>query len=229
MSTKLEGDKYITLHLVWPAYLQIANLLCEEYDNNEEASSLVSDMKAIGREYVEKNAKDMEPTFEHKAMTFLTPTMKKLNFIDYRSRYKLHTDIEKYIQKYEVPDLNENNENNEKNENEVCILPTLSNLERGLFENFFSFDDTSDDMPDSEVELYFKHSINQNVDTTSWWCDNAEKYPKLFKLFKELCCIPATSASSERDFSVAGNIVNNKRSVILPANVNNIIVARNFM
>lgn len=89
--------------MVWPVYLKLGNMLFENDDDivceADGTHSIVSEMKKIGRKYMEKNEKDMQPTFEHKAMTFLTPTMKKLNFIDYRNRYKLQTDVEDYIKK----------------------------------------------------------------------------------------------------------------------------------
>lgn len=60
-----------------------------------------------------------------------------------------------------------------------------------------------------------------------WWIKRRLIYPNLFKLFVQVSCIPASSASSERDFSLAGNIITEKRSSIQSQNVNDIIVARN--
>lgn len=125
------------------------------------------------------------------------------------------------LKKYSESDQEFSNENN--------INIALPSTEGGIFENFFSFDNSSDVVPVNEVEAYFKHPITQDVDAISWWCDNATSYPNLFKLFKELSCVPATSASSERDFSVAGSILTDMRSVLLPENVNNLIIARNFL
>lgn len=102
MTDLLQGDKYITLHYVWLKYLDINDLLketeTEEIDLREEDSvGIVTAMKKIGRTYVDKNKKDMEPCFEDKTMTFLTPVYKKLSFLQYRSRVQLHMEIEAYI------------------------------------------------------------------------------------------------------------------------------------
>jgi hypothetical protein len=37
-----------------------------------------------------------------------------------------------------------------------------------------------------------------------WWHDRRHLFPRLFQLMKRFLCIPATSASSERVFSLAG-------------------------
>lgn len=84
MTDKLEGDKYVSLHMVWPIYMKLNKLLAEsESDLTDEVDNtclIVSNMKQIGRTYIAKNEKDMCPTFEHEAMTFLTPNIKKTKF-----------------------------------------------------------------------------------------------------------------------------------------------------
>ena len=51
-------------------------------------------------------------------------------------------------------------------------------------------------------------SYNNPLD---WWRVHHCKYPNLWRLASCILAIPATSAPSERVFSVAGNIVNKKR------------------
>jgi hypothetical protein len=48
-------------------------------------------------------------------------------------------------------------------------------------------------------------------DILPWWKVRAEKFPTLWRLAMLYFAIPATSAGSERAFSVAGNIVTAKR------------------
>lgn len=227
LTDKLEGDEYITLHMIWPTVFKISDLLKQNDDDFiseiEDTNSIVSDMKHIGVTYFSKNAKDIEPTMEHKFMTFLTPTMKKLKFIDSRSRFQLHCEIEDHIK------------NHFEDNGATQIMPNVSSTEEveqtdqnsNIFEDYVSFD--VDSTNDSEVEQYLQHPVLQEVDATAWWITNKLKYPNLYKMFKALSCIPATSASSERDFSVAGNIITDKRSMLLPENVNDLIVARNIL
>jgi hypothetical protein len=62
--------------------------------------------------------------------------------------------------------------------------------------------------------------INHNLCPLLWWKTHENKYARLEKLAKMYLGIPATSASSKRVFSTAGNIVTSKRSCLLPENIN---------
>lgn len=53
-----------------------------------------------------------------------------------------------------------------------------------------------------------------------WWKSHEKKYPLLAQIAKKYLCIPATSVSSERCFSTAGNVVTPKRSCLSTENVN---------
>lgn len=110
----LEGDKYVTLHMVWPTYLRLFSLLAENDDgllsDIEDDTGLVCSMKRLGREYMNKNQVDFEPNFYHKAMTFLTPTMKKLNIISMPDRLKVHDDIKKYLKTHFIVESSTSNE-----------------------------------------------------------------------------------------------------------------------
>lgn len=53
-----------------------------------------------------------------------------------------------------------------------------------------------------------------------WWKSHEKKYPLIAQIAKKYLCIPATSVSSERCFSTAGNVVTPKRSCLSTENVN---------
>ncbi|KAL4104548.1 hypothetical protein QTP88_019843 [Uroleucon formosanum] len=75
---------------------------------------------------------------------------------------------------------------------------------------------------ESEFDMYLREpQLNHNVSNSLiWWKNNELKYPKLALLAKKYLCAPATSVTSERCFSIVGNIVTSKRSCLLPENVN---------
>jgi hypothetical protein len=50
-------------------------------------------------------------------------------------------------------------------------------------------------------------TLSRSMDPLQWWKINHIKYPTLWRLCKIYHAIPATSASSERAFSIRGNIV----------------------
>ena len=56
-----------------------------------------------------------------------------------------------------------------------------------------------------------------------WWKVNSTRYPYLTYIAKKYLAIPATSVPAERAFSVAGHIVNQKRSCLLAENVNKLV------
>lgn len=222
MTDKLEGDMYVTLHIVWPIFLSLFGTLAENDDDLineiEGDHSLEAKMKRLGRQYMLKNQNDFQPTFYHKSMTFLNPAMKKLSLIPLAERLKLHQDIETYIQEHfthtsNTVDLVQDN-----------IQPRR--VSENFLESFMSFDE-GQMAPESEISRYILQPITCEVILQKWWLDHSAMFPNLSKLFLKLSCVPATSASSERNFSTCGNIVTDKRSLILPENVNNIILVRN--
>lgn len=56
-----------------------------------------------------------------------------------------------------------------------------------------------------------------------WWKMREIKYPAIAPLARKYLAIPATSVSSERCFSTAGNVVTSKRSCLLPENVDMLV------
>jgi hypothetical protein len=61
-------------------------------------------------------------------------------------------------------------------------------------------------------------------DPLKWYQQNENRFPLLSKLARRFLCIPATSASSERVFSCAGNVVTSKRNRLNVENVEALVV-----
>ena len=71
-----------------------------------------------------------------------------------------------------------------------------------------------DDQNQDEVHSYDSEpASNSNL---SWWKNYEHKNSKLARLAKKYLCILASSVSSERIFSLAGNIINKKRCRLSP-------------
>ncbi|XP_072140743.1 E3 SUMO-protein ligase ZBED1-like [Dermacentor andersoni] len=78
--------------------------------------------------------------------------------------------------------------------------------------------------PSAQFDAYLSEpQLGHNMDALKWWKDNEPKFPLVAELAKKYMCIPASSASSERVFSTAGNIITAKRSCLLPENVSSLV------
>lgn len=59
-----------------------------------------------------------------------------------------------------------------------------------------------------------------------WWKNNYLMYPNVWLLARKILCIPATSAPSERVFSLASNVIDKKRARLTPTNANVLLFLR---
>ena len=74
---------------------------------------------------------------------------------------------------------------------------------------------------ESQFRMYLsERQLGHNMNPFEWWALRESRYPAVAKLAKKFVCIPASSASSERVFFTAGNIISAKRSCLLSENVN---------
>ncbi|KAL1493817.1 hypothetical protein ABEB36_009503 [Hypothenemus hampei] len=73
-----------------------------------------------------------------------------------------------------------------------------------------------------ELELY-KNSNNINGDILKWWQQNEKKYPLLSNFARKVLCIPASSAASERSFSLANRVLEERRSNLKGENLDAIL------
>ncbi len=83
---------------------------------------------------------------------------------------------------------------------------------------------------DAELTKFLQEdAIDASCDPLVWWHDNQRRYPLMAKLAQKYMCICATSTSSERMFSTAGNIATPERSCLKPHKVNMLVfLARNL-
>ncbi|KAM7307367.1 E3 SUMO-protein ligase ZBED1-like [Ixodes scapularis] len=90
-------------------------------------------------------------------------------------------------------------------------------------DRLFNTQPSSSDLS-AQFEAYLSEpQLGHNLDALKWWRDHESKFPAVAQLAMKYMCIPASSASSERVFSTAGNIVTAKRSCLLPENVSSLV------
>lgn len=75
--------------------------------------------------------------------------------------------------------------------------------------------------PSKEIRAYIDDkTISRNADPCKWWREVGQyKYPAVATLARRYLAIPATSASSERAFSAAGNVATQCRAALLPEHI----------
>ena len=81
----------------------------------------------------------------------------------------------------------------------------------------------SEENIDEFTRYLLEPQINHNLDPNNWWLEYEKQYPRVALLAKQILSIPASSASSERVFSTAGNIITSKRSRLDPMNATALI------
>lgn len=82
MTLCLEGHKAPTIHMVWPVYLKIWDLLTPDVTAcDTEYGHISEEMKSEGLAYIRANLGDFEPKDHHKIATILHPLLKNLNVV----------------------------------------------------------------------------------------------------------------------------------------------------
>ena len=95
------------------------------------------------------------------------------------------------------------------------------------FDDIITIDDNDDDNDfDEKIMKEVSRYVAEPAimcDPLVWWRDHSGIYPMIARLAKRVLCIPATSTPSERIFSLAGNIVSNKRSQLSHSSIDHLI------
>jgi hypothetical protein len=73
------------------------------------------------------------------------------------------------------------------------------------------------------IDLRVSASLSATIDLLPWWRENEKVFPNVAKVARRLLCVPASSAASERSFSVAGLTVSQRRAALDPETVHNIL------
>lgn len=85
------------------------------------------------------------------------------------------------------------------------------------FQDFAEWEDADDTIYsdvsfDSEIARYLKVKLDgleahRPDDVFQWWIRRCQEFPRLSKVTRHVLCIPASSAPSERTFSICGRIL----------------------
>ena len=86
------------------------------------------------------------------------------------------------------------------------------------------------DIGDTEVDQYLKEPLIpfHRANSYTWWNDNTHRFPQLSILARRYLAPPPTSVASERLFSNAGDIYDEKRNRLAPERAKALTFKRNF-
>lgn len=198
ISDELEKSLTPTLYLVWPSSVRILRFL----KSTRVDSLLLSKMKKKARVYFSKN---FVLDKVHRLATILHPQMKGLKFA---------TDEDKLGTIRDLKAMVDSTDSTEQR-------PVRRRSNESVVSDYFDDDSDLD-----EVEMYLSYKVppTDDFDLLKWWEEHRDTFPKLYKISMFIHSIPATSAPSERKFSLAGNILNCLRCSLDPSKIEDLLL-----
>lgn len=143
--------------------------------------------------------------------SFFDPRYKGLEHEEIDVRENIRSKVKNLLVEMNTPDNRE--------ETNVCVQKNKGALE-------FLYGEEVRDINDASTQYHYylaEPQLRYDFDPFEWWKSHEKKYPLIAELAKKYLSIPATSVSSERCFSTAGNVVTSKRNCLAPENVNMLV------
>lgn len=162
----------------------------------------------------------------HKVAMFLHPRLKGLKALeDDRERCSVHNEVRRMAM--ERLSLRDTTQSADDDAGPSDAPPKKkARSARNTVAFLSDFEDSDDDEPSEvdEVARYIELKVKDtNEDLLGWWKQHETVFPDLCALAKFVHCIPASSAPSERDFSLAGLVLQSRRTNLSPSSVDNIL------
>ncbi len=220
----LSGEKYATISAVLPLLYLIKNDLLKQKDSD---STLTSDIKErvildISKRYTVSQLSD-QSILVLKLASFLDPRFK--------TKYLSPEEVESVQAKLEMESLHlQSRVPDPADTDQECLPPAKK--KRNLGSLFKDVEGKRDDQEEvqpvispeqkfqKDLELYKSTArLDFEEDPLIWWKLNYLNLPIISQLARKYLCICATSSSSERLFSTAGNIVTPLRAHLKPDKV----------
>ncbi|XP_071640916.1 E3 SUMO-protein ligase ZBED1-like [Temnothorax longispinosus] len=201
-TTILCAEKSITLSIVRPIIYNLINrhLLVKDDDSSLQRTFKVRAALDLTDRFKMENINVNNEVTAMQMATLLDPRHKKLIAEPSESvRSFIHTEVQRRT------NLNHRHLAT-PNGNEQRQGSTVMDFLLGMDENH-----EGDDFAKYVAETQIDH----NLDLCAWWKAHEVCFPAVAKIARQLLCIPASSATAERVFSTAGNIVSAKRSYYL--------------
>lgn len=215
-SDALEEEKSPTLPLV-VLYASVLKKHLEQAPASAVEAMEIEKIKARARHFLDTKLKI---SLLHKTATFFWPEFRQLRMLTENERLEVYAhvrDLLVHVTEAMVQDDNETNEDVQK--------PASKRKCPSLFKDWCEAE--GDTVATDELEEYLHGKKDYSCSSVSELCDfwraHEKEFPKLSLLSKRILCIPATSASSERNFSVAGYIMQARRTCLKKESMENLL------
>lgn len=189
----LEQDKVPTFHKIelWK------KMLLQECLSTSTDTINIKNIKRVTASAINDR---MITNVMHHAAVFLNPRFNKLTMLNEEEREAVIAYVKSTCDRID------------------CSVVAQPVGKRSRFESFYNAPITDDAyMIDHEISLYtgsavMANTMDEDLHLLDWWRDNEKHNPKLAKLAKQILNVPASSAASERLFSSAKRIYEERRT-----------------
>ena len=219
----LEAEKTPMLHLV----LLWLKKLIQHCSTNISDNSETQHPKNATKTYLETKFKLHK---YHKIATFLVPTFRKLRMLSAEEKTIVFENVKGLISHIQNTTHQSTSTSTASPSTSTESTSEEQPPEKRLRTTFSEWADSDGEIEEScDFTLYMSLKYTANEDILQWWKNNAQILPQLSIIAKQIFAVPASSAPSERCFSSAGFIIQERRSCLKPEIVDAILFLHNNM
>ena len=190
-------------------------------------SNIIKQIKQVVKSDLEDRYSDPHLMMLLNKACFLDPRFKSLSFLSDENRKDVIRSVEEEAACLKAEMILSEKENpadgpkatkKAKHESKfLSLLEDVLDLDRP---HTTHADISPQEAANKEIQKYHCIDANREENPTIWWKNYSTQLPLLSTMARKYLCIPGTSVPSERAFNTAGNVVNAKRSCLLPENTN---------
>eukprot|EP00698_Gefionella_okellyi_P024388 TRINITY_DN8586_c0_g1_i2.p1 TRINITY_DN8586_c0_g1~~TRINITY_DN8586_c0_g1_i2.p1 ORF type:complete len:653 (-),score=106.21 TRINITY_DN8586_c0_g1_i2:756-2714(-) len=218
VTTRVEGDTYVTLSLATVLIGELRGRLAKPFSTNEVA--VVARLRTCLRKSLEAR---MPATDLQLKTVLLDPRMRGALLEPFKEQLtrvwtSLQIDAEELSAKRASEKPLQLNGGGDSDEDSMDV---------SLFDRLINKQERKGLTAAEEVRRYQSEGVIGIEDCPiKWWHDNSASYPLLSHIAKKYLCIVATSAPSERMFSTAGRLSKDLRTNVNPARLEALVLMK---
>jgi hypothetical protein len=220
------GEEFATLGHVYPILHGLINIHMKVKD--DDSPQIIRFKETVQKELKRRFFLGSEDTSEVAELCIIAsalhPSYKSLRFLTEDKKKWIHDKMKLMIQKVNEANRVEPAENsNETNNDQNSTCGAMKYLLGYLFET-----PNKELSISEELDTYFLEPPS-DMDVLQWWKLHGHRFPRILKLARRICAIPATSIPSERLFSAAGLTVTKNRAYLDGSTVDQLLFMNSFL